>query len=104
MSRLRAASSGVSLPDICADFEPRRVRQALVLAGLSNHQAAERIGLGVTPAAVNHWQHGSWKPRPLELQRLAEVTDQLPEFFRRGRPMASLDSGHIHWCEKRRRP
>lgn len=100
MRRLRALS--VPLPpeptavEVCADFEPYRLVQARNLLGWRRLDLAEAIG--VQPWRVAHWETAISVPKPYQLEKIAEVTGQIVAFFKRGRPMAILDSSRLFMC------
>lgn len=88
--------SGPTLAEVCADFEPLRLVQARNLLGWrrSDLSDASRI----TPQRICHLESAVSKPKPWELTKLAEVLDVPPAFFKRGRPMAVLDSADLFMC------
>lgn len=100
MRRLRAlGASLLSEPtavEVCADFEPYRLVQARHLAMLGRGDLADRVGV---PAwQVLHWESAISVPKPYQLERIAEVTGQIVAFFKRGRPMAIIDSSRLFVC------
>ena len=94
---LRALSTPLpprqTVAEVCADFEPYRLIQARQLAMLSRADIAAHVGV---PAwQVLHWESGISAPSAYQLEKLVEVTDMIVPFFKRGRPMAILDSAHL---------
>jgi transcriptional regulator with XRE-family HTH domain len=97
--RLRALS--VPLPpqptaaEVCADFEPYRLIQARQLAMLSRADIAAHVGV---PAwQVLHWESGVSVPKAYQLEKLAEATDMIVPFFKRGRPMPRITEADCHF-------
>lgn len=83
------------LQRIASNFEPARLTQARVLAGLSKSELAAMVK--VSAAALGQYESAITSPRPDVLQRLAEKTDVDPEFFATGRPLARVDSSQAHF-------
>ncbi len=101
MRRLRPVSS---LPkpqptavEVCADFEPYRLVQARNLLGWTRRDLSEATG--VEPWRILHWETGISAPKAYELEKVAEATGHIVAFFKRGRPMAILDSSQLFMCE-----
>jgi hypothetical protein len=99
VTRPRAASASLPPPptatEVCADFEPYRLIQARQLAMLSRAGIAAHIGI---PAwQVLHWESGISTPRAYQLVRLAEITEVIVPFFKRGRPMPRITEADCHF-------
>lgn len=99
MRHLRAAQAPTrpvpTLAKVCADFEPQRLIQARHLAMLGRGDLGQLIG---APAwQVLHWESGISAPKPYQLAQIAERTDQLPAYFKRGRPMAMITEADCHF-------
>ncbi len=76
-------------------FEPARLTQARVRAGVSKTDLALQVG--VSAAAIGQYEAGVNSPRTDVLERLAKVLDVRPEFFDIGRPLARIDTVHAHF-------
>jgi Zn-dependent peptidase ImmA (M78 family)/transcriptional regulator with XRE-family HTH domain len=76
-------------------FDPVRLTQARVLAGLTKHDVSEH--LGVSAAAIGQYESGVTTPRPDHLQQLADVLGFPVAFFAAGRPHARLDASMAHF-------
>lgn len=87
---------GPSTVEVCADFEPRRLIQARNLLGWRRRDLADATG--ITPQQIQWWEVGVSVPKPYELEQVAEATGCLVAFFKRGRPLPQLDSGHLFMC------
>ena len=81
--------------EVCADFEPYRLIQARQLAMLS--RADIGAALGIPAWQVLHWETGISVPRPDQLVKLAEITDMIVPFFKRGRPMPRITEADCHF-------
>ncbi len=82
--------------EVCDTLEPGRISQARGMRGWTRRELGDAVG--VTAATVGHWEFGSWKVRPHQLTKLAEVCDVPIGFFARGRPMARIDSSEVFIC------
>ena len=100
MTRLRALRSPLppqpKAAEVCADFEPLRLVQARQLLGWRRRDLADATGY--EPWRIAHWESAVSVPKPWELEKIAEVTGQIVPFFKRGRPMAVLDSANLFMC------
>jgi Zn-dependent peptidase ImmA (M78 family)/transcriptional regulator with XRE-family HTH domain len=76
-------------------FDPARLTQARILAGLSKQDLAEK--LGVSAAAVGQYEAGITAPRPDHVARIGQVLDYPPAFFATGRPYARIDASMGHF-------
>ncbi|SES39998.1 XRE family transcriptional regulator [Lentzea albida] len=76
-------------------FEPARLTQARVLAGMTKQDLADK--LGVSPAAVGQYEAGITRPRPDHIETLSSTLDFPVAFFAGGRPYARLDSSMAHF-------
>jgi len=76
-------------------FDPARLTQARLLAGMSKQELA--FDLGVSPAAVGQWEAGIHPPRPDHIAPLAKALDVPPGFFAIGRPHARMDASAAHF-------
>lgn len=76
-------------------FEPARLTQARVRAGLSKTDLATRVG--VSPAAIGQYEAGVNSPRPDVADRLARTLKVRPDFFDVGRPLARVDTVNAHF-------
>lgn len=65
---------------------PERITQARELRGLTKSALGENLGL--TPAAITHWENGSKRPEMLNLVRMAELCGVPVTFFHRSLPAA----------------
>lgn len=88
--------TGPTPVEVCDNLEPYRIHQARGRFGWTRAELAEKVG--VTAATVGHWEFGSWKVRPHQLLKLAEVCDVPIHFFAAGRPMARIDSTDLFIC------
>jgi Zn-dependent peptidase ImmA (M78 family)/transcriptional regulator with XRE-family HTH domain len=81
---------------IVADaFDPTRLTQARLLAGMTKLEVSEQ--LGVSAAAIGQYEAGITTPRPDHLQQLATVLGFPITFFAAGRPHARLDASMAHF-------
>jgi transcriptional regulator with XRE-family HTH domain len=100
MTRLRRLSAPLppspTTPEVCADFEPHRLVQARQLLGWTRRDLSEHTG--IEPWRICHWESAASAPKPHDLEKVAEATGQLVAFFKRGRPMAILDSSQLFMC------
>lgn len=85
-----------TLAEVCADFEPHRLVQARNLLGWTRRDLSERTG--IEPWRICHWESTISAPKPYELEKIADATGQLVAYFKRGRPMAILDSSKLFMC------
>ncbi len=76
-------------------FEPARLTQARVLAGLTKKDLAAAVG--VTPAAISQYESAVSTPRPQMLAELARLLVQDVGFFAGGRPLVRLDTTEAHF-------
>lgn len=76
-------------------FEPARLTQARVRAGVSKTDLAVQIG--VSAAAIGQYEAGVNAPRTDVLERLAKALDVRPGFFDIGRPLARIDTVNAHF-------
>lgn len=76
-------------------FEPARLTQARVRAGVSKTNLAAEVG--VSAAAIGQYEAGINSPRPDVLDRLAKVLAVHPSFFGVGRPLARVDTVNAHF-------
>lgn len=101
MTRLRCLSApvkpAVTAVEACADFEPYRLVQARQMLGWTRRDLADATGL--TPQQIMWWETSVGAPKAYELEKIAEATGHIVGFFKRGRPMAILDSSALHMCE-----
>jgi helix-turn-helix protein len=81
--------------EVSADFEPYRLVQARQLAMLS--RADIGAALGIPAWQVLHWETGISAPKAYQLVKLAEVTDMIVPFFKRGRPMPRITEADCHF-------
>jgi Zn-dependent peptidase ImmA (M78 family)/transcriptional regulator with XRE-family HTH domain len=84
------------------DFDPARLTQARLRAGLTKRAVADH--LGVSAAAVGQYEAGIAKPRPDLLPKLGELFDVPLRYFLPGRPKAHLDTSMAHFRSLRRTP
>nr|WP_221374527.1 helix-turn-helix transcriptional regulator [Actinoplanes polyasparticus] len=100
MARLRALSAPPppqpTAVEVCADFEPYRLIQARQMNGWTRRDLSEATGL--TPQQIAWFEGGVLTPKAYELERIADATGTLVAFFKRGRPMAILDSSALFMC------
>lgn len=86
----------IASPSVVADaFDPARLTQARLLAGMTKLEVSEQ--LGVSAAAIGQYEAGITAPRPDHLQRLADVLGFPIAFFAAGRPHARLDASMAHF-------
>lgn len=99
MTRLRRLKSPLpsspTASEVCADFEPRRLVQARHLAMLSRADIADT--LGVPAWQVLHWESSISVPKAYQLEKIAELTEQIVPFFKRGRPMPQITEADCHF-------
>lgn len=76
-------------------FDPARLTQARVLAGMTKRELAEYVG--VSPAAIGQYEARITTPRPALLERLARAVDQQVGFFTGDRPFVQVDTGDAHF-------
>lgn len=76
-------------------FDPARLTQARLLAGMTKLEVSEH--LGVSAAAIGQYEAGITTPRPDHLQRLTSVLGFPVAFFAAGRPHARLDASMAHF-------
>lgn len=76
-------------------FEPARLTQTRVRAGMSKTQLAGMAG--VSAAAIGQYEGGVNTPRTDVLERLADALDVRPGFFGAGRPMARIETVNAHF-------
>lgn len=76
-------------------FEPARLTQARVRAGISKTDLARETG--VSAAAIGQYEAGVNSPRPEVLDRLAQALSVRPDFFSVGRPLARIDTVNAHF-------
>jgi transcriptional regulator with XRE-family HTH domain len=81
--------------EVSADFEPYRLIQARQLTMLSRADLAAHVG--VLAWQVLHWESGISAPKAYQLEKLAEVTDTIVPFFKRGRPMPRITEADCHF-------
>ncbi|GAA3707438.1 XRE family transcriptional regulator [Microlunatus aurantiacus] len=81
--------------DVVTLFEPARLTQARVLAGMTKKELAAAVG--VSPTAVSQYESGLTHPRPRLLLDLARVLGHDVRFFAGGRPLARVDTGDAHF-------
>lgn len=81
---------------MCADFEPYRLVQARQLHGWTRRDLSEHTG--VEPWRICHWETGISAPKAYRLEKVAEATGELVAFFKRGRPIAYIDSSQLFMC------
>lgn len=97
LRRVAAPARPVPTPaEVCADFEPYRLISARRAAGMSRKDLAPQVG--VEPWQVAHWETGISTPKAYQLEKVAEATGHLVAFFKRGRPMAIIDSSQVFIC------
>nr|WP_148262673.1 XRE family transcriptional regulator [Hoyosella subflava] len=83
-------------------FDSARLTQARRLAGATKKALADQ--LGVSAVAVGQWEAGTAKPRPDNIEALAQVLDVPIAFLAAGRPYARLDAADAHFRSLRRTP
>lgn len=76
-------------------FDPSRLTQARVLAGLTKREVAEAVG--VSPSAVGQYEAKVVIPRPETLLELSRALNQDVAFFAAGRPYLRVDTGNAHF-------
>lgn len=76
-------------------FDPARLTQARVLAGMTKQELADQ--LGVSPAAVGQYEAGVITPRTDHLDTLARILGVPVAFFAAARPHARLDASMAHF-------
>lgn len=76
-------------------FDPARLTQARVLAGMTKQELSDQ--LGVSPAAVGQYEAGAIIPRTDHLDTLARILSVPVAFFAAGRPHARLDASMAHF-------
>jgi len=76
-------------------FEPARLTQARVRAGVSKTDLAAEVG--VSAAAIGQYEAGVNSPRPDVLDSLARALNVRPGFFGIGRPLARIDTVNAHF-------
>lgn len=84
-----------SLTSIAKVFEPVRLRQARILAGKKKSELARSVG--VSAAALGHYEAGIHKPQPGHILSLAKSLGVKPDFFAAGRPLQIIDTGSAHF-------
>lgn len=84
-----------SSEDIKELFDPSRLTQARLLAGLTKQDLADAVG--VSAAAIGQYEAGINVPRLNVLEKMPEVLGFPVEFFGRGRPFARLDTSMAHF-------
>lgn len=82
-------------PPVGGRFEPARLTQARVRAGMSKTELAHDVG--VSPAAIGQYEAGVTAPRAEVLGRLAKALASRPDFFNAGRPLARTDTVNAHF-------
>lgn len=98
----RSPSTGSSPGGVSRNFDPARLTQARLRAGLTKRAVAER--LGVSAAAVGQYEAGITRPRPDLVPKLAALLDVPAEFFLPGRPRVHLDISTAHFRSLRKTP
>ncbi|SEB29516.1 Helix-turn-helix [Rhodococcus pyridinivorans] len=83
-------------------FDSARLTQARRLSGLTKKAIADQIG--VSAVAVGQWESGTAKPRPDNIDALAQALDIPVTFLAAGRPYARLDAADAHFRSLRRTP
>lgn len=81
--------------DLPGRFEPARLTQARVRAGVSKSDLAAVVG--VSAAAIGQYEAGVNSPRPEVLDRLARRLKVRPGFFSVGRPLARIETVNAHF-------
>ncbi|MFE3444520.1 XRE family transcriptional regulator [Nocardia sp. NPDC059180] len=76
-------------------FEPARLTQARVRRSVTKSDLAAEVG--VSAAAIGHYEAGVNSPRADVLDRLAKALDVRPGFFGVGRPLARIDTVNAHF-------
>lgn len=76
-------------------FEPARLTQARVRAGVSKADLAAVVG--ISPAAIGQYEAGVNSPRPDVLDKLARTLNVRSGFFGIGRPLARIDTVNAHF-------
>lgn len=76
-------------------FEPARLTQGRVRAGLTKTELASKVG--VSAAAIGQYEAGINAPRPEVLGELARALNVRPGFFSVGRPLARVDTINAHF-------
>jgi len=76
-------------------FEPARLTQARVRAGVSKVDLAAEVG--VSAAAIGQYEAGVNSPRPDVLDKLARALNVRTGFFGIGRPLARIDTVNAHF-------
>lgn len=76
-------------------FDPARLTQARVLAGMSKQDLAGK--LRVSPAAIGQYEAGVITPRAHHLDELSRILGVPVAFFAAGRPHARLDPSMAHF-------
>ena len=76
-------------------FEPARLTQARVRAGLSKTDLAGLVG--VSAAAIGQYEAGVNSPRVEVVEGLARCLRVRPGFFAVGRPLAGIDTVNTHF-------
>lgn len=76
-------------------FEPARLTQARVRAGMTKTDLAAEVG--VSAAAIGQYEADVNSPRADVLDRLANALDVRPGFFGVGRPLARIDTVNAHF-------
>ncbi len=83
------------LEAVVAVFDPARLTQARQAVPWTKKRLADE--LGVSPAAIGQYEAGVIRPRPEQLQRIAELLGVPAEFFAVGRPKAVVDASTTHF-------
>jgi Zn-dependent peptidase ImmA (M78 family)/DNA-binding XRE family transcriptional regulator len=76
-------------------FDPSRLTQARLLAGMTKQDLADVVG--VSAAAIGQYEAGINAPRPDVLAKLPDALGFPVAFFSRGRPFARLDTSMAHF-------
>jgi Zn-dependent peptidase ImmA (M78 family)/transcriptional regulator with XRE-family HTH domain len=84
------------------NFDPGRLTQARLRAGLTKRTVAEH--LGISPAAVGQYEAGITKPRPELVSKLSELFGVPLRYFLPGRPRVNLDTSMAHFRSLRKTP
>jgi Zn-dependent peptidase ImmA (M78 family)/DNA-binding XRE family transcriptional regulator len=80
---------------VARGFDPSRLTQARLLAGMTKHALATRLGL--SPAAIGQFEAGITPPRADHLPKMAAALQVPVDFFAIGRPYARVDAGVAHF-------
>lgn len=88
-------ADGETSSAVARAFDPSRLTQSRLLAGMTKAALAARLGLSA--AAIGQFEAGVSRPRADHLPKLAATLQVPVSFFAAGRPHARVDAGVAHF-------